>query len=318
MMRTTDTSAKVAVCISTYNGEKYLAEQLDSILHQEGVDVTLFVRDDGSSDGTAALLTQYAEQYENVILLDKSRSRNLGVRDSFLRILRYAWKKMGAGCYYSFSDQDDVWLPEKLKSAVDLLSKKQDKKGRLYFSNKTVVDEDLHVIQEERIQYTECFESCLFTSYAFGCTMVMDDALAFAVVKHQPKCYCYHDSWTYRLAKCLGASVLFDENSYIYYRQHEENVVGIEEERNLFYYVSRFWQTIWAKREHLVQRQIYEISRVFPSEVDSSGNRNVINDVIRYHRHPACMLRLIFNRSIMQMGTRMWLTWVYRLLLHQV
>ena len=94
--------------------------------------------------------------------------------------------------------------------------------------------------------------------------------------------------------------------------------MGIEEERNLFYYVSRFWQTIWAKREHLVQRQIYEISRVFPSEVDSSGNRNVINDVIRYHRNPACMLRLIFNRSIMQMGTRMWLTWVYRLLLHQV
>ena len=169
MMRTTDTSAKVAVCISTYNGEKYLAEQLDSILHQEGVDVTLFVRDDGSSDGTAALLTQYEEQYENVILLDKSRSRNLGVRDSFLRILRYAWKKMGAGCYYAFSDQDDVWLPEKLKSAVDLLSKKQDKKGRLYFSNKTVVDEDLHVIQEERIQYTECFESCLFVPVHIQC-----------------------------------------------------------------------------------------------------------------------------------------------------
>ena len=124
---------KVAVVMSTYNGEKYLAEQLDSILAQAGVSVSLFVRDDGSTDGTRAILAEYAEKHGNVSV---DFAQNVGVGNSFMNAL---YAVPDTFDYYAFADQDDIWLENKLIEAITLL---QSSGKALYASNQENVDKD--------------------------------------------------------------------------------------------------------------------------------------------------------------------------------
>lgn len=100
----------VQVVMSTYNGEKYLKEQIDSILSQEGVDVRLYIRDDGSSDRTTDILASYQE-HKNVKI---EKGNNLGFAKSFLTAL----DECDEADYYAFSDQDDVWEKDKLSTAI--------------------------------------------------------------------------------------------------------------------------------------------------------------------------------------------------------
>lgn len=104
----------VQVVMSTYNGEKYLKEQIDSILSQEGVDVRLYIRDDGSSDRTTDILASYQE-HKNVKI---EKGNNLGFAKSFLTAL----DECDEADYYAFSDQDDVWEKDKLSTAIEIFN----------------------------------------------------------------------------------------------------------------------------------------------------------------------------------------------------
>ena len=103
---------KIAVLLSTYNGEKFLSVQLESLLAQKDVDLTIFVRDDGSSDTTPNVLVQFAAQHNNIHL---RLEKNIGVIASFFDLMTTVDDDFD---YYALADQDDYWLPEKLISAV--------------------------------------------------------------------------------------------------------------------------------------------------------------------------------------------------------
>ena len=125
---------KVAILMSTYNGAKYLREQIDSILFQKGVEVTLYIRDDGSSDGTIDIVKEYAQKYQNIIW---TMGKNVGVGNSFMQLIYDCPDDYD---YYAFSDQDDIWLEDKLKVAIDSI--KQRDTPALYASNQMLVDEN--------------------------------------------------------------------------------------------------------------------------------------------------------------------------------
>lgn len=116
----------VQVVMSTYNGEKYLKEQIDSILSQEGVDVRLYIRDDGSSDRTTDILASYQE-HKNVKI---EKGNNLGFAKSFLTAL----DECDEADYYAFSDQDDVWEKDKLSTAIEILEEESQSTPLLYCS----------------------------------------------------------------------------------------------------------------------------------------------------------------------------------------
>ena len=157
---------KVLVLLSTYNGEKYLREQLDSVLSQEGVDVSLLIRDDGSKDGTLNILKEYSVKdnvnyYEGV---------NCGPSESFHDLMRHA----KGYDYYAFCDQDDVWNNDKLITAVRLLEEKKQDLPLLYCSNLNVVDEHLNYC---RLCHSEKYDLSnkylgLVDFFAVGCTEV--------------------------------------------------------------------------------------------------------------------------------------------------
>lgn len=212
---------KVTVLMSTYNGEKYVREQLDSILNQAGVQIEIMVRDDGSTDSTVDILEEYSEKGE----LSYNCGENIGYGKSFLKLLSIA----GKADYYAFCDQDDIWHEEKSLKAVGELERYSEKVPSLYFSNLIYVDENREVLgMKDYINIKNTIYSAFIRHRVAGCTMVFNERL-FKLARYDFSEYenmIHHDAWIYRLCLSLGGNIYSDEKSYIYYRQHGGNVTG--------------------------------------------------------------------------------------------
>lgn len=206
---------KVVVLMSTFNGEKYIKDQIESILSQKDVDVNLIVRDDGSSDSTLDILEDYSQQGKCYYY----HNDNKGAALSFIDLLFHAPEAE----YYSFSDQDDVWLPDKLRIAIEAI--KEYKKPALYHGLAGKVDENLMPLPNPQYNPMQTFAGSLLTS-ATGCTMVFNSALMDILRTYQPKNISMHDAWVYRTCYAVGGAVIYDCNSYMLYRQHSNNVSG--------------------------------------------------------------------------------------------
>lgn len=132
----------IIVMMSTYNGEKYIKEQIESIFSQKGVNIKLIVRDDGSNDLTRNIVEGFEDERIELI-----SGENLGWKESFNELVRYA----GTCEFYAFSDQDDVWIPEKLKTGIAFI------KGQtipcLYYCDAMIADENLNIIGIKKIMH---------------------------------------------------------------------------------------------------------------------------------------------------------------------
>ena len=232
---------KVLVLLSTYNGEKYLREQLDSVLSQEGVDVSLQIRDDGSKDGTLNILKEYSEKdnvnyYEGV---------NCGPSESFHDLLKHA---QGYD-YYAFCDQDDVWIKDKLAKAVVCLDKLDHLTPNLYCSNLNVVDENLRfcrICHVEKYNLNNRYQG-LIELFAVGCTEVFNQKAVDLTLQYWSNKCLMHDSWIFMICNFLG-KVIYDDSPHINYRQHGGNVIGAE--KNLIGKVKASSERVITKRIH--------------------------------------------------------------------
>ena len=256
----------VAVIMSTYNGEKYLREQLDSILGQVNVSVTLYVRDDGSVDETKQILSEYAKHYDSVHV---EFAQNVGVGNSFMNAL---YATPDTFDYYAFADQDDIWLENKLYEAVKLL---QESGKWLYAYNQENVDKDGNSLgmrwqtDDKRVFLTP--EGIIATNVLCGCTMVMTCRFKNIVsnkekrVSEEVLLVKNHDGWIAAVAAVYD-KLIYDNRSFIKYRQHGENVVGS--------YKPNFMQRMKLRKKKLLNkklrcirsRQSYEICQKFPEE----------------------------------------------------
>ncbi|MBR2239031.1 MAG: glycosyltransferase family 2 protein [Prevotella sp.] len=209
--------SKITVLMSTYNGEKYLTEQIESILNQRNVDVNILVRDDGSIDGTTAILDNYSARS----LLTWYQGANVGPARSFLDLLRKAPESE----YYAFSDQDDYWNSEKMASASSKLKAMGDA-PTLYIGQTQPADEQLRPLPIVAQQPLLTFGEALVHPYASGCTMVLNHALREVIVAHAPHNLYMHDWWVVLVATAIGARIAFDPEPHMAYRQHAANVIG--------------------------------------------------------------------------------------------
>lgn len=229
----------VQVLLAAFNGEIYLSQQLDSILEQRDVEVSILIRDDGSTDRTGRILDSYTKKYPNICVYTGEKK---GASDSFYDLLAHADPKAD---YYAFADQDDVWMEEKLMRAVLLLEKEKSiKKGAkdlplLYAGNVTCASKDLK--RQEAFAYRNrkkaSFRNALVENICMGCTQVFNRHLCILAKEHLPGRDVMHDWWMYLTASYFGR-VIYDSQSYILYRQHGKNQVGM---RNR-------WSARWINR----------------------------------------------------------------------
>lgn len=281
----------VQILMSTYNGEKYIREQLDSILNQTYPEVKVLIRDDGSSDGTIAILEEYAVKYANV---EYYSGKNLGVIQSFLRLLKDSDDQTK---YYAFADQDDVWLPEKIEKAVEMLeNNKETSLPLLYCSDVYVTDEALNVIKIDEKQPRPSFGNALVQNICTGCTAVMNHELRDIINQTKPVNIVMHDWWFYLTASLFG-EVIYDHNPYMYYRQHSNNEWGAKKSKKdvLKYRVKQL-----TKKRGYIFRQNEEVIRAY-KQIDITKRR--LLELVQESEHGiAGKIRLAINRNIYRNG----------------
>ena len=172
----------IAVLLSTYNGENYIAEQIDSLLSQTFKDTRIFIRDDNSTDRTGLIIDEYVSKYPNKIKRVDKDGNNLGCGQSFMRLLENTQAD-----YYMYCDQDDYWLPEKVEISYNKIKQIEsennaDDKPVVVFSDAIIVDENLSVLYDSlwesnnrNPEYAKSFYKCaVYRQAALGCTMIFN------------------------------------------------------------------------------------------------------------------------------------------------
>ena len=273
---------KVSVLLSTYNGTKYIKEQLRSLYAQEEVEVVLTVRDDGSVDGTCTLLD--AEQADGKLAW--YTGENKGPAYSFWDLLHNAPETP----FYAFCDQDDVWDNDKLSAAVHHLKSAGDEPA-IYFSQTRLVDDTLNEIPSVKITPLLTYGESLLYHFVTGCTIVVNAALRNELLKYTPSYIRMHDIWVYMVAQAIGAKIFFDDKPHISYRQHSGNVIG---QINSARFV---WKNRWKrlkKNECIRYRLAQELLKGYGDRM-SVENRELTELITSYKSGVLPWLRLLFN-----------------------
>lgn len=236
---------KIAILLATYNGEKYIAEQINSILEQTEKEWVLYIHDDGSTDGTKKIIKEYAQRYPKQIFVVEGKSTG-GAKQNFF----YLFSQVDAP-YYMCCDQDDVWLPKKIeltKKEMNRLEQEDKALPCLVFTELKVADERLHILSDKMSVYQglDCrnlsLSRALIQNVVTGCTMMVNRAMRDEFHKITDDAdILMHDWWALLVATKFG-KVSFVETPSILYRQHSENGVGAKNTNSVFYLLKRMLQ----------------------------------------------------------------------------
>lgn len=263
---------KVQVLLSTYNGEKFLKELLDSVLSQDYPNVSILIRDDGSGDGTSGILSAYQDLPNIEIIFGE----NVGAIKSFFELLKRVAEDTD---YIAFCDQDDVWMKDKISRAVfDLEKKVPGQIPGMYFSRYAIVDEKLKLLGYSQVpKRAPSFENALVQNIATGCTVVINKQARLRIIKEFPREVRMHDWWIYQVVSALG-NVIYDPVPSVLYRQHSSNIVGAKAS-SLGRWMNRLKRFAKRGRLLLVTGQAREFMRIFGDQL-TGGKKDILDDFV--------------------------------------
>ncbi len=311
------------VLLATYNGERYLRAQIDSILTQTYREVRVLARDDGSSDGTAAILAEYAQRWPARFEMVVGETPTGSARGNFLRLMELALAEAAVD-YVAFADQDDVWLAEKLAVEMAVMHGLEQKRGAtqplLVFSDAQVVDAELAMLnpslwaqQFADPVWIERLQRILSQNVVAGCTALINRPLAELAVR-MPQEAVMHDWWIALLACAFGGAAWVRKPT-VQYRQHERNVVGAEA-------ADRRWNVpVW--RRHGLRREQWEqterqaagLLRVHGAEI-TEPQRALLRAYLRCGAAPNRWVRVsvwlrhgFFPHGLKPVLARLWYLW---------
>ena len=228
---------RISVALCTYNGARFLKEQLASIAAQTRSPAELVVCDDGSADATIAIVREFASGAPFPVQVFVN-PLNLGVAANFSKAV-----ELCGGELIAFSDQDDVWLPHKLARAEHMILQSTDPAGTLYCSRLQYVDASLVPLGLSLIPSAIGFQNAVVENIAVGCSVVFGLDIRRRLLQAAPADMMMHDWWAYLVAAAFG-QIVFDPTPNLLYRQHGGNVAGWE----------RKPLKIWNRTRGLVRR----------------------------------------------------------------
>jgi len=283
---------KVLVLLSTFNGEKYLYEHLKTINNQEGVMIHMLVRDDGSTDKTISILQAFKRKYHNITIIQE---KNIGAARSFMHLMEVAATLDNEFDYYAFSDQDDIWLKDKISVAVSHLESFDPTLPLLYFSKPQLVDEQLKHIKKNWINLNCSFGEAMIVNGALGCTEVFNKRLLDLTTSYSPYFLTMHDAWIYRICLATGGKVFYDENAYILYRQHAKNVIGGKS--NIYLKWKKRINRYIKKQKNIRLKTAENLLLGFEKSM-TEENKNILKQIINYPHSIKSKIKLLSNKNI--------------------
>ena len=285
---------KVNIVLSTYNGAKFLAEQIESIQKQTFTDWQLLIRDDGSTDETPQIIQQFATSDKRIKFINADNRENFGVIKNFFTLVKFELAD-----YYFFSDQDDVWLPNKMATMLDEAQKYDQAKPLMVYMDLSVVDQNLVVTQPSMIQSQSHHANTtllpeLTENTVTGGVSMINQALASRWQSTEQ--IIMHDWYLALLATAIGELVYIDQPGELY-RQHENNVLGARTLRkrlkkwlNPMQAVYKYWDLIFNSqiqaRLLLSQPDLSDDKRELIEKYDGLLNQtfsNRIKMIKKYH-----------------------------------
>lgn len=255
---------KVQVLMSTYNGEAYIEEQLQSLLNQSYPNVAILIRDDGSKDKTSSIIRSYVELYPDKIRF--IQGKNVGVVQSFFELL---YASDASASYYCFCDQDDVWMKDKIERAIQQL--RSCERAGMYFTSTQMVDRELNPIKvwPESPNRAPSLYNALYQNIAVGATVTLNKiARDLLISQHvNTQHILMHDWWAYMCVSAFG-DMIYDDKPLIYYRQHGNNVDGGN--TSLFKKFHKKWKSLTKhQNKKLLKQQAEEFARLYSDQLDA-------------------------------------------------
>ena len=214
---------KVNIVLSTYNGARFLAEQLESIQKQTFTDWQLLIRDDGSTDITPQIIAEFVKADPRIHFINEHDRQNFGVIKNFFTLVKYE-----KADYYFFSDQDDVWLPDKMATMLDEVIHHDKSQPLMIYMDLSVVDQDLNVTHPSMIRSQSHHANTTLLAELTENTVTGGVAMinhALAEKWEDTDDVIMHDWYLALLATATGKLVYIDKPGELY-RQHDNNVLG--------------------------------------------------------------------------------------------
>lgn len=277
---------KVAVLLATYNGEKFLRQQLDSLFAQEKVDMYVFVRDDHSTDATVAIIEEYAQRTAKIFLMSDVPYQ-LYAAKNFMSLVRDV--DLSAMDYTCYCDQDDTWLPQKLNAAIQKI---KEENVSCYASNLLMGDADGNLVQHRSViqrissyvfnykKNTKMKYDFYFEAASAGCTLVLNREAALYLQRIITELFdripvrASHDWSTYAITRLGGFEWYIDHRSFIIYRQHAENAYGANIGRKAVDKLLELFTSGWYRRHIIMIDELYNRTGSHPPFIDAVKNYN--------------------------------------------
>lgn len=283
---------RVNILMSTYNGEKFVAEQVESIQKQTYTDWYLLIRDDGSTDKTCEILADFVSTDSRIKLI---RAENVGVIKSFHELVK---NNLDADFYF-FADQDDYWLPEKLTAMLDEANKHDNRKPIMYYSDLKVTDKALKVTSQSMIRSqsdhanTRLVQELTENTVTGGASMINHE---LAQLWQTTNDVIMHDWYLALVAAALGELIYIDQPTHLY-RQHDTNVLGartfskrLKKWLHPYLWFEKYWGLITASQKQ-AQKLLTE-NRSAMSEEDQALVTAYVNVLVQ----PKAKRREILNQ----------------------
>lgn len=289
----------IDILMATYNGERYLEEQLDSIINQSYDDWKLIIGDDCSTDNTVAILTKYQQMYPDKIFFHINVEQSGSAKNNFFQLIDYANDD-----YVMFADQDDVWLKDKIKLTLDMMHKAELENGNqmplLVHTDLCVVDQDLCVINKsifamQNMDYKrDKLNNLLVSNIVTGCTMMINKAL-LDLLNIKPKNSVMHDMWLGLVTAAFG-KIYFVSKATILYRQHGKNINGAKNFNSIKFIIINVFNRKDIRKNLLNQySQADEFIEIFGSKL--TGNQlKMLKDFSSLRNKRLFSKLLIINR----------------------
>ncbi|WFQ78874.1 glycosyltransferase family 2 protein [Xenorhabdus sp. SF857] len=254
----------VDIILATYNGEKYIAEQIDSILNQSFSDFILYIRDDGSTDNTVDIIRSYKDQRVK-FLVDEKKCCTAG--RNFCELL-----KKTTSDYVFFADQDDVWLPNKVERTLKHL--REINGAGLVYVNGRVVNKDLIDLSVNVYPLTmpapDLRNLFFLNGGVQGCALAINRDLLNLINDYDHLFWHMHDQVVTFYAALYGKIVFIDEILFLY-RQHENNVIG---HQNKGYFKALFSQLKKERKDYLIHYSSLQFIKSFYKIEKNRMDRN--------------------------------------------
>jgi glycosyltransferase involved in cell wall biosynthesis len=257
---------KVKILISTYNGKKYIEQQLESIFEQTYKNIEILIRDDGSTDGTIEILKEYEKNGK----IELVTGENLGIWKSVFWLAA----NTGEADYYSFADQDDIWMSDKIERAVNALEKTNQENPALYFCNFDFYDEEMvFSSHRNRLGIELTFINSLVNFIAYGFTCVINENMRHLFLQMPTDVQFYHDYLFLILGTAFGNVIYEDDYIGAKYRRHGKNV-SISNENALKLLIWRIKNFLFSD-EFKYKEKWRKFSDIYEEKLDDT-NRKIL------------------------------------------